>query len=184
MHVISRDTLRSIVPIALLAAACSANASTGAHNASGTHGASEVHPASAPVPLEGNACDRGLVTKGDVGGILREPIVRVHSLAADGDPQSCAFETTGFASVTISVRPGLGNATVATWASGRMPTPADPLSGVGDRAVWSAELNEVIATKNDLLCDIGVGGPPGGSVAGEIVKKRLGELCNRIFGKP
>jgi hypothetical protein len=183
VHVISRDTLRSIVPIALLATACSASGSTSAHNASVTHGASDAHPAAAPAPAEGNACDRGLVTKDDVTGILREPIVRVHSLAADGDAQSCAFETTGFASVTISLRPGLGNATVATWASGRMPTPSETFGGVGDRAVWSAELKEVIATKNDLLCDIGVGGPPGGSVASDVVKKRLGELCNKVFGK-
>lgn len=179
-----RHTLRSIATIALFAAAaCSASGSTGARNASATHGVSEAQPATAPAPPAGNACDRGLVTKDDVAGILREPIVRVHSLATDGDAQSCAFETAGFASVTISLRPGLGNTTVATWASGRMPTPAETLSGVGDRAVWSADLKEVIATKNDLLCDIGVSGPPGGSVASEVVKKRLGELCNKIFEK-
>ncbi len=161
-----RCALRSIAPIALFAtAACSASGSTG------------------PRTVPGNACDRGLVTNEDVAGILREPIVRVQSLATDGDAQSCSFETAGFASVTISLRPGLGNATVATWASGRMPTPAETLSGVGDRAVWSAVMKEVIATKNDILCDIGVGGPPGGSVASEVVKKRLGDLCNKIFEK-
>lgn len=178
----SRHTLRSIAPIALFAAAaCSASGSTGAHNASVAPGASEARPTIAPAAS--NACDRGLVTKDDVAGILREPIVRVQSLASDGDPQSCGFETAGFASVTISLRPGLGNTTVATWASGRMPASAETLSGVGDRAVWSADLKEMIATKNDLLCDIGVGGPPGGSVASGIVKKRLGELCNKIFVK-
>ncbi len=160
-----RHAIRSVAPIALFAAAaCSASGSTGARSA-------------------GNACDRGLVTKDDVAGILQEPIVRVHSLAADGDAQSCAFETAGFASVTISLRPGLGNTTVATWASGRMPTAAETLSGVGDGAVWSAELKELNATRNDLLCDIGVGGPPGGSVASDVVKKRLVELCNKIFAK-
>jgi hypothetical protein len=174
----SRQTLRSIAPIAL-----SASGSTGARNPSVTHGASEGHPATAAAPPAGNACDRGLVTKDDVAGVLREPIVRVQSLAIDGDAQSCAFETAEFASVTISLRPGLGNTTVAAWASGRMPTPAETLSGVGDRAVWTADLKEVIATKNNLLCDIGVGGPPGGSVASEVVKKRLGELCNKIFEK-
>ena len=181
--VMAHHPLRSIVPIALFAAACSANGSTSAHNASVTHAASDAPAAATLAPPAGNACNRGLVTKDDVAGILREPIVRVQSLATDGDAQSCAFETTGFASVTISLRPGLGNATVATWASGRMPMPAETLAGVGDRAVWSAELKEVIATKNDLLCDIGVGGPPGGSVASEVVKKRLGELCNKIFAK-
>jgi hypothetical protein len=132
----------------------------------------------------GNACDRRLVTKDDVAGILREPIVRMKSLAADGDAQSCAFETAGFATVTISLRPGLGNATVDTWASGRMPASAAPLAGVGDRAVWSAELEEVIATKNDLLCDIGVSGPPEPSTSTDVVQQRLGDLCNKIFAHP
>ena len=34
------------------------------------------------------------------------------SLAADGDAQSCQFETAAFALVTVTLRPGLGNATV------------------------------------------------------------------------
>ena len=105
------------------------------------------------------------------------------SLAADGDAQSCQFETAAFALVTVTLRPGLGNATVGAWASGRMPIAAAPLTGVGDRAVWVAELKEVIATKNDLLCDIGVGGAPGASVAADVVEKRLGDLCNTVFAK-
>ena len=105
------------------------------------------------------------------------------SLAADGDPQSCAFETAGFASVTISLRPGLGNATVDTWSSGRMPASATPLSGVGDGAVWAADLEEVIATKNNLLCDIGVTGPPGAALPDKVVQKRLGDLCTKIFAR-
>jgi hypothetical protein len=127
------------------------------------------------------ACDRGLVTRDDVAAILRDPIATMKSLAADGDPQACEFVTAGFASVTISLRPGLGNTTAATWASGRMPMPAETLRGVGDRAVWSAELKEVIATKNDLLCDIGVGSPPGASLSSSVFKQRLGELCNKVF---
>jgi hypothetical protein len=77
--------------------------------------------------------------------------------APDGDAQSCAFEAASFASVTISLRPGVGNTTVVTWASG--------------------------ATRNDVLCDVGAGGPAGGSVPNEVVKKRLGELCNKIWSK-
>lgn len=183
----SRHTLLSIAPIAPIAlfaaAACSASGSTSTRDASAPLGATNAHTAAAPARPAGNACDRGLVTKDDVAGILQEPIVRVHSLAPDGDPQSCTFETAGFASVTISLRPGLGNTTVAAWASGRMPTPAQTLAGIGDRAVWSADLKEVMATRNDVLCDVGIGGPPGGSFASEVVKKRLGELCNRIFEK-
>ena len=176
-----RHTLRSMAPIALFAlAACSASGSTDARRASAAQGASAAHSATAPAPA-GNACDRHLVTRDDVAGILRDPIATMKSLAADGDAQTCEFDTAGFASVTISLRPGLGNTTVATWASGRMPMPAETISGVGDRAVWAAELKEVIATKNDLLCDIAVGGPPGGSVSSEVVRQRLGDLCNKVF---
>jgi hypothetical protein len=180
--VMSRHTLRSMALIAwLAAAACSASGSAGARNSSGSQGALAPRMATAPI---GNACDRRLVTKDDVAGIFREPIARMKSLATDGDAQSCAFETAGFASVTISLRPGLGNATVDTWASGRMPASATPLAGVGDRAVWSADLEEVIATKHDLLCDIGVSGPPRASSSSDVVQKRLGDLCNKIFAHP
>lgn len=132
---------------------------------------------------EGNACDRHLVTQEDVAGILRDPIAAMKSLAADGDPQTCAFETAGFASVTITLRPGLGDATVDAWVSGRMPVHAEPLAGIGDRAAWCDDLHEVIATKHNLLCDIGVGGPPGAAAANDVVKRRLGELCNKVFAK-
>jgi hypothetical protein len=171
-----------MAPIAwLAAAACSASGSAGARNSVGAQGTFALQTATTPA---GNACDRRLVTKDDVAGIFLEPIARVKSLAADGDAQSCAFETAGFASVTISLRPGLGNATVDTWASGRMPASATPLAGVGDRAVWSAQLEEVIATKNNMLCDIGVSGPPGASPPDDVVRKRLGDLCNKIFAHP
>jgi hypothetical protein len=163
--------------VAALGVACTKTgaSSAGAAQSGGT----------APAPLAplGNACDRHLVTTQDVAGILRDPITKMKSLATDGDAQSCQFETAAFALVTVTLRPGLGNATVGAWASGRMPMSAAPLIGVGDRAVWVAELKEVIATKNDLLCDIGVGGPPGASVAADVVEKRLGDLCNTVFAK-
>jgi hypothetical protein len=62
-----------------------------------------------------------------------------------------------------------------------MNIPATPLEGVGDRAVWQDMLHEVIATKNNVLCDVSVMGPPG--TAAPDAKKRLGDLCNAIFSR-
>jgi hypothetical protein len=167
--------------VAILAAA--AFGAAGCGRAGAANGAASASVTAAASASAGNACDRHLVTRNDVAAILRDPITTMKSLGADGDAQACEFETAGFASVTISLRPGLGNATVDAWASGRMPLHAEALAGVGDRAAWCGDLKEVIATKNNVLCDVGVGGPPGASVSSEVVKQRLGDLCNKIFAK-
>ncbi len=168
----------TIALAAALAAGCSKPATPP------TAAAQTTSRAQAAAAQPGNACDRHLVTEDDVAGILRDPIARMKSLATDGDPQSCEFETAGFASITIALRPGLGNTTVDTWASGRMPAAATPLANVGDRAVWVATLREVVATKNNLLCDIGVGGAPTASQSDDVIRQRLGGLCNKIFAHP
>lgn len=126
----------------------------------------------------GNPCERKLVSKTDLTGITTSPVVKVEAL--DGDPQSCVFST-AVGTVTVTVRPGLGNVSVSGWEKGQMNVPAAPLPGVGDRAVWQDTMNEVIATKNDVLCDISVMGPPGTAADG--AKKRLGDLCNTIFSR-
>ena len=124
----------------------------------------------------GNACDRKLVTSADAAQILGEPVASEKVLP--GDAQSCVFTTADFTRLTISLRPGLGRATVDTWAAGNMPMPVTNVSGVGERAVWQSTLKEINAEKNNLLCDIGVVGP--GHSAGATPEK-LGALCNKIF---
>jgi hypothetical protein len=112
--------------------------------------------------------------------LLRAPITHATALAGDG--QSCAFLTTGFSAITVSVRPGLGKASIDAWSTGKMPLPVRPLSGVGDAALWQDTLHEVIAQKNDVLCDIQVrGGNDDIAVAAEGLAEKLGALCNRIF---
>ncbi len=128
-------------------------------------------------PALPNACDGQLVTQADIAPILGEPITSVKPL--EGDAQSCKFTTASFTSLTVSLRPGLGRTTVATWASGQMPLGATPLAGVGDRAVWQSTLHEVIADKDNLLCDIGVAGPP--SATGGATPANVGALCKKIF---
>jgi hypothetical protein len=130
----------------------------------------------AAAPTE-NACDRKLLTQADMAGIVSEPIVSVGPLP--GDAQSCVFETATFTSVTVSVRPGLGRASVDTWAGGKMPVSATALAGVGDRAVWQPTLHEVIAEKDNVLCDIGVAGPS--ATTADVTPAKVGALCAKIF---
>jgi hypothetical protein len=127
----------------------------------------------------GNPCDRGLVGRADVAGIMTSPVVMMEAL--EGDPQSCVFSNALHGQITVMVRPGLGNVTVSGWEKGQMNGPATPIPGVGDRAVWQDTLNELIATKNDVLCDVSVIGSPGTAVPQ--AKKRLGDLCNTIFSR-
>jgi hypothetical protein len=131
-----------------------------------------------PGPLA--ACEALILKASDVAPLLSAPITRATSLAGDG--QSCAFLTTGFSSVTVSVRPGLGRASLDAWSNGRMPLAASPFPGVGDAAVWQDTLNEMIAQKNDLLCDIQLRGSGDDiAVRTEALPNELGALCNRIF---
>jgi hypothetical protein len=130
-----------------------------------------------------SACEVLILKTTDLGRLLTAPITRATSLAGDG--QSCAFLTTGFASITVSVRPGVGRTSLESWSSGKMPLPVRALSGVGEAAVWQDTLHEIIAQKNDLLCDIQVRGSSEDiAVAAEVLPGELGALCNRIFSAP
>lgn len=131
--------------------------------------------AAVPRPLPPTVCDRGIVTAADLAGLIAGPVT---SKTLEGDPQSCQLSGSAFASLTISVRPGLGDVTVRTWAENRMPAAARPVPGVGDRAVWQDTLHELIATKNNMLCDIGASGANGSSAE---IQQRLGALCQKVF---
>lgn len=97
-----------------------------------------------------------------------------------GDAQTCQFVTPGPATVDVSVRPGMGRVTVASWTTGRMPLAAVAVAGVGDHAVWQAQLRELIAEENDLLCDVTVDTSEGkGST--DSIRDRAGALCTMVF---
>ena len=153
----------------LLLAACAASASC-----------SKQPTANVAVAIPASACDALTLKTPDLAPLLTAPITRATSL--EGDGQSCAFLTTGFASITVSVRPGLGRASLDAWSNGKMPLAARPLAGVGDAAVWQDTLHEIIAQKNDLLCDIQVRGSGDDIAVGSpVLPNELGALCNRIF---
>jgi hypothetical protein len=124
----------------------------------------------------GNACDRKLLVASDVADLLGAPVTETKTIP--GDAQSCEFGTAGFNSVSVTIRPGLGNVTVQTWLDGKMPVSAVPLSGVGDRAAWVADLSEVVATKANVLCDIQF---RGGGTRSAAQQAAIGALCNKIF---
>ena len=159
-------------------AACSHDASTP------TDSRAEIHNA---VPAKaGNACDRKLLTPEDIAGILGEPITGTKPLK--GDAQTCYFvtattDTRGGAKIMISVRPGLGEETLATFTSGKMDAYAKstPLAGVGDSAVWLPGTYEVDAQKDNLLCVAALGGSSIIEHKAENLPKKLGALCNKVF---
>lgn len=137
---------------------------------------SAARPVVAPI----SPCEALVLKAADLGVFLHAPIT--HATAIAGDGQSCAFLTTGFSAITVSVRPGLGKAALEAWSTGKMTLPVRPLGGIGDAAVWQDTLHEVIARKNDVLCDIQVRGDSDDiAVAADALPEKLGTLCNRIF---
>ena len=156
----------------LLLAACASFASC-----SNQSGASL---ASASAAAAASPCETLVLKAADLAGLLQAPITHATDLAGDG--QSCAFLTTGFSAITVSVRPGLGRASLDAWIAGKMSLAVTPLPGVGDAAVWQDTLHEIIARKSDLLCDIQLRGVSEDiAVSADALPGALGGLCNRIF---
>jgi hypothetical protein len=168
--------------IAWMALGCALSTLSGCSKVAGLGGTSAAAAGAAAVAGSGNACERKLISTADVAGIFGTPIIGIGGKTIPGDTQSCTFETSSFPSITITLRPGVGAQTVDTWASGKMPMKTTPLAGVGEQAAWQPELHEVIAQKNNLLCDIQASGSGGDFTdQPEALQKKLGALCNKIF---
>lgn len=177
-------TLPALALVSLLAGvgSCSRAASSKAGSSS-----APSKSESQAAPRAGNACERELLTPQDVAGVLSDPIVGTKNL--NGDPQTCYFitgttESAGGPELMVSLRPGLGVATIGTYTSGKMNPYAEwtPLKGVGDGAVWLPALHEVVAQKDNALCDIQtLQGLNKNLRTVEAQQMRLGDLCNKIF---
>ena len=137
---------------------------------------------------QGNVCDRKLLTLADVAGILDQPVTGTKPL--QGDPQTCYFTSAnseqGGPELRVTLRPGHGKTTLDSFTSGRMNAYAtwEPLSGVGDEAVWLPDLREIDARKGDTLCVVGAPMFLSKALrnAGEAAQQqRLGALCNKVF---
>jgi hypothetical protein len=122
-----------------------------------------------------NACDRKLLVPDDFATVLSGTLT---SETIPGDPQTCKFKGEGYASVAITVRPGLGDVTVTQWMNGGVPVNSVPASGIGERAVWQSTLKELIATKHNVLCDIQASGGNGTEAD---LQKRFGQLCDKVW---
>ena len=161
-------------------AGCSGSLQGPAASATASNVASSQVAGGHGVASGGNICDRKILTAADVTGILGDSITGTR--AVPGDAQSCEFVTSSFPGITVSVRPGVGRETVEAWSSGKMPLGATPLAGIGETAVWQPDLHEIIAQKNNVLCDIGARGLARDlAAAPEAAQKRIGSLCNKIF---
>ncbi len=165
-----------LIPLALAAAICATTACT-----QSTPG----HASAAAPKISGNVCDLKLLGAADLVGVLDQPITGTKPLP--GDAQSCIFTAgTGAnaAELTVALRPGLGRATIGSFTSGRMNAYSkwQTMSGVGDEAVWLAQLHEVQAQQDDVLCDISPGAM---SIALNKIpeQQKIGALCNTIFAR-
>ena len=167
---------RRIVTACVLALAAAACSNHGSPN--NTPGSRASAGASASLV---SACKGKLLTADDVAGVLRGPSTAEEIPGDRGS--TCRFTTADYASVSVTLRPGVGKASLAIWKSGRMPVSGVVEPGVGDEAVWVEGLHEMVAQKNDLLCDIQVSGlvgqHPGRPDADQ--RRRVGALCNKIF---
>ena len=125
-----------------------------------------------------NVCSRHLITDADAAGVLAQPITTSGPL--EFAPETCRFRTAGPAALTIRVGPGIGDASLNVWMSGRMASPSKPISGVGDRAVWVPGLNTMSATHNNLLCEIEMGAMAANSTS-DAQQEKMKALCNKVF---
>ncbi len=143
-------------------------------------------PATLPVSrghASPDACERVRLKLGDLAGILKAAVTQARPIP--GDLQSCEYLTEGFPAITISLRPGGGKSTLDAWAHGKMPFEAQPVSGVGEAALWQPELHELIARRADLLCDVQVrAGANDLALGADTLAAAAGRLCNQIFDRP
>lgn len=155
---------------------------------SGKSGDAAKSTLSATAAAQGNVCDRKLLTLADVDGILDQPVTGTKPLP--GDAQTCYFISAnsdqGGPELRITLRPGHGKTALDSFTSGKMNAYAvwEPLSGVGDEAVWLKDLHEIDARKGDTLCVVGAPMFMAKALrnAGEAAQQqRLGTLCNKVF---
>jgi hypothetical protein len=164
----------TVLALALTAAACS-------NRGSSSSSAARSRASAGATGSLGSACKRRLLTVDDVAGVLHAPSTAEEIPGDNGS--TCRFTTADYASLSVTLRPGVGKPSLAIWKSGKMPVSGVAEPGVGDEAVWVEGLHEVVAEKNNLLCDIQVSGlarsAPGASLADQ--RRAVGALCNKIF---
>lgn len=160
--------------VAVLLVACTQRAPTPGQKVS--NAAPSGTPATGAWIANGaTACDTYLTTA-VVAGILKNPAGHTKKLS----PQACAYETTDFASISITLMAG-----GTTGLDMHMKYLADPvpLPGVGDKAVRTM-IGIEAAKGADRMCSIDVMPPFATTTSGEALAQKLGAICNQLFALP
>lgn len=121
------------------------------------------------------ACDTFL-TPTIVAGILKNPTGHTKKLS----PQACTFETTDFASISITLMP---SGTTGLDLHMKYLVDPVPLAGVGDKAVRTM-IGVEAAKGADRMCSIDVTPPFATTTSGEPLAQKLGAICNQLFALP
>jgi hypothetical protein len=165
-----------VLAVATIALAATTACSQTASQSAASKAPAGARSAAATATPKIDACNGQIITKAEAAEVLGAPISEIAPTV--GDAQSCEFKATESLRLTVSVRPGFGDATVKAWRDGKMSVPATPLAHVGDQAVWVGDLHKVYATKNNLLCGISATGISG-SVAD--APQKIGAMCEKVF---
>lgn len=103
------------------------------------------------------------------------------------EPTTCVYRTQTKANVTISAAKGDGAKGAWIFATTYSAT-KNPLAGVGDEALYSADGTTLIARKGDTSCRVDVVGFDNSDAMDDITKARgeelarkLGVLCDKVF---
>lgn len=161
--------------VAALLVACSQSAPPSSQNASSAERSSASATGAYWIANGATACDTYL-TLAVVGEILKKPAGHTKKLS----PQACAYETTDFASISITLTPG-----GTSGLDRHMKYLVDPvlLAGVGDKAVRTIVGIEA-AKGADRMCSIDVTPPFATTTSGEPLAQKLGAICNQLFALP
>jgi hypothetical protein len=165
-----------VLSLTLVVAGCSQGAPPSGGNAAVAQ-PQAVAAAPAQAAVTTTTGDAGAVggchglSQADVQPLLSGPITAIKP--APSDPDSCVFSTAGFSSISVTVRSSGGKDTLQSWRKG----PVAPVPGVGDDAVWEAAIQELVASKGDVLCTVTAMGPEVASATASTE----GALCSKVF---
>lgn len=172
------DSLRCALAACVLCAlaACTQSTSTPGQNSASSATQSSATATGAHWIANGaTACDTYLTTA-VVAGILKNPAGHTKKLS----PQACAYETTDFASISITLMPA---GVTGLDLHMKYLTDPVPLAGVGDKAVRTITGIEA-AKGRDRMCSVDVMPPFATKTSGEVLAQKLGAICNQLFELP
>ncbi len=167
----------SVAALLLLATACSKSPATNAASSGSAHASTAT---AGPV----RDCSKEIAAT-DLASILSAPVTKTNRST---DPETCEFDTTNGASVSLVVREG--DEVEPNWKMATDPANVrlDPLTGVGDKALQMSDGSLIVAVKGKVFCTvhlIGLGSERTGAdittSRKEELARKLGSLCVKVF---